>query len=70
MSIGLPGSATLLVTSSADNGGNGQVLSVKVRVDEKNEYREDAILRIGHADAVDSGVIEKELTAAIKNVFK
>jgi hypothetical protein len=32
------------------------------RVDEKNEYREDVILRIGHDDAVDSGVIEKELT--------
>ena len=40
------------------------------RVDEKNEYREDVILRIGHDDAVDSGKIEKELTAAIKGILK
>jgi hypothetical protein len=40
------------------------------RVDDKDEYREDVILRIGHTDAVDSGVIEKELTAAIKNILK
>jgi hypothetical protein len=40
------------------------------RVDEKNEYREDVILRIGNDDAVDSGKIEKELTAAIKSILK
>lgn len=40
------------------------------RVDEKNEYREDVILRVGHDDAVDSGKIEKELTAAIKGILK
>jgi hypothetical protein len=40
------------------------------RVDEKNEYREDVILRIGHTDAIDSGAIDKELTAAIKGILK
>jgi hypothetical protein len=40
------------------------------RVDEKNEYREDVIFRIGQADSVDSGVVEKELTAAIKGILK
>lgn len=40
------------------------------RVDEKNEYREDVILRIGHDDTVDSAAIEKELTAAIKGILK
>lgn len=40
------------------------------RVDEKDEYREDVILRIGHTDAVDSGIIEKELTGAIKNILR
>ena len=40
------------------------------RVDEKNEYREDVILRVGHNEAVDSGAIEKELTAAIKRLLK
>jgi hypothetical protein len=39
------------------------------RVNEKNEYREDVILRIGHDDPVDSAVIEKELTAAIKGIL-
>jgi hypothetical protein len=40
------------------------------RVDEKDEYREDVILRIGHTDAVDSDTIEKELTTAIKGILK
>ena len=40
------------------------------RVDEKNEYREDVILRIGHTDVIDSGAIDKELTAAIKGILK
>jgi hypothetical protein len=40
------------------------------RVDEKNEYHEDVILRIGHTDAIDAGLIEKELTAAIKGLLK
>jgi hypothetical protein len=40
------------------------------RLDEKDEYREDVILRIGHKDAVDSGVIEKELNAAIQGTPK
>lgn len=40
------------------------------RVDEKNEYREDVILRICNDDAVDSGKIEKELTVAIKAITK
>ncbi len=39
------------------------------RVDEKNEYHEDVILRVGHTDAVDSGAIEKELTAAIQGIL-
>jgi hypothetical protein len=39
------------------------------RMDEKNEYREDVILRIGHDDTIDSGVIEKELTSAIKGIL-
>jgi hypothetical protein len=36
------------------------------RVDEEGEYREDVILRLGSTDTIDSGAIEKELTAAIK----
>jgi hypothetical protein len=40
------------------------------RVDEKDEYREDVMLRIGSTDSVDSGAIEKELTAAIKGILK
>ena len=40
------------------------------RVDEKDEYREDVILRIGHTGAVDSDTIEKELTTAIKGILK
>ncbi len=36
------------------------------RMDEKNEYHEDEILRIDHTDAVDPDVIEKALTAAIR----
>ncbi len=40
------------------------------RVDEKNEYREDVILRICHTEAVDSGAIERELTAAIKEIIR
>lgn len=40
------------------------------RVDEKDEYREDVILRMGHTDAVDSDTIEKELTTAIKDILK
>jgi hypothetical protein len=52
-----------------DHPNDPLVLIVR-RVDDKNEYREDAILRIGHSDAVDSGVIEKELTAAIKGILK
>jgi len=39
-------------------------------VDEKDEYREDVILRIGHTDTVDSDTIEKELTTAIKGILK
>ena len=52
-----------------DHPSDPLVLIVR-RVDEKNEYREDVILRIGHDDAVDSGKIEKELTAAIKGILK
>ena len=40
------------------------------RVDEKNEYREDVILRIGQSDVIDSGVIEKELNTAIQETLK
>jgi hypothetical protein len=39
------------------------------RVDEKNEYHEDVILRVGDTDVVDSGAIEKELTAAIQGIL-
>jgi hypothetical protein len=39
-------------------------------VDDKDEYREDVILRIGHTDGIDSSVIEKELTAAIQDILK
>lgn len=39
------------------------------RVDEKDEYREDVILRVGHTDAVDSDTIEKELTTAIEGIL-
>jgi len=52
-----------------DHPSDPLVLMVR-RVDEKNEYHEDVILRIGHDDAVDSGKIEKELTAAIKGILK
>lgn len=52
-----------------DHPSDPLVLIVR-RVDEKNEYREDVLLQIGHMDAVDSDAIEKELTAAIKNVLK
>ena len=40
------------------------------RVDEKNDYREDVVLRIGHTDKVDSGVIEDQLNASIRELFK
>lgn len=40
------------------------------RVDEKNEYREDVILRVGHTDAVDSDDIEKALKAAIEGILQ
>jgi hypothetical protein len=52
-----------------DHPNDALVLIVR-RVDEKNEYREDVILRVGHTDAVDSSVIEKELKSAIKNISK
>jgi hypothetical protein len=39
-------------------------------VDEKNDYREDVVLRIGHTDKVDSGVIEDQLNASIRELFK
>src|ERR1017187_9170409 len=40
------------------------------RVDEKNEYREDVVLRIGHTDKVTSDLIEDRLNAAIREIFK
>lgn len=49
--------------------GDPLVLIVR-RVYEKNEYREAVILRIGQSDAVDSGVIEKELNTAIQETLK
>ena len=39
------------------------------RVDEKNEYHEDMILRIGHTDPVDLVLIEKELNASIRDML-
>ena len=40
------------------------------RMDERNDFREDVILRIGPSDAVDSGIIEKELTDAITGILE
>jgi acetylornithine deacetylase/succinyl-diaminopimelate desuccinylase-like protein len=40
------------------------------RVDKRNDYREDVVLRIGHTDTVDSGVIEDQLNASIRELFK
>jgi hypothetical protein len=40
------------------------------RVDEKNEYYEDVILRIGQSDVIDSDGIEKQLNTAIQEAFK
>jgi hypothetical protein len=40
------------------------------RVDEKNGYHEDIVLRIGHADKVDSGLIEDRLNTSIRELFK
>jgi hypothetical protein len=53
---------------NGDHPRDPLVLIVR-RVDEKNEYHEDVILRVGHTDAVDSGAIEKELTAAIQGIL-
>ncbi len=39
------------------------------RVDEKNEYREDVILRIGHTDKVDPGAIEEALNDSIRELL-
>jgi hypothetical protein len=40
------------------------------RVDEKNDYREDVVLRIDHTDKADSGLIDDQLNAAIRDLFK
>jgi hypothetical protein len=40
------------------------------RVDEKNDYREEIVLRMGHRDKVDSGLIEKKLNDSIHDLFK
>jgi hypothetical protein len=53
---------------NGDHPRDPLVLIVR-RVDEKNEYHEDVILRVGHTDAVDSGALEKELTAAIQGIL-
>lgn len=46
------------------------VVLIVRRVDERNDYREDVVLRIGHTDRVDSGLIEDQLNAAIRDLFK
>jgi hypothetical protein len=40
------------------------------RVNNKNDYREDIVLRIGHTDTVDSGVIEDQLNTSVRELFK
>ena len=51
-----------------DRPSDPLVLIVR-RVDEKNEYHEDMILRIGHTDPVDLVLIEKELNASIRDML-
>src|SRR5665213_1549025 len=39
------------------------------RVDKKNDYREDIVLRVGHTEKVDSEMIEEKLNASIRELF-
>lgn len=40
------------------------------RFDDRNAFREEVVLRIGHSDAVDQKVIEKQVDEAIRKLFK
>jgi hypothetical protein len=53
----------------SDHPRDPLVLIVR-RVDEKNDYREDVVLRIGPTDKVNSGLIEDQLNASVRELFK